>query len=112
MKILIFTEPISLNSMYRGRRFLTNNSKATKLGMQGEIRSQVNFSPTTLPVALTVRFFFKDKRRRDIDSHLKCLLDSFTGLVYEDDSQIIELHVYKQLDKQNPRTEIEALLIT
>ena len=107
--ILLLTKPISLNSMYRGRRFLTENSKATKCGMQGEIRSQVNFSPLRVPVALNVYFFFSDNRRRDIDSHLKCLLDSLTGIVYEDDSQIHELHVFKSVDKKNPRTIIEIL---
>lgn len=35
-----------------------------------------------------IRLFMPDKRRRDIDNYFKLLLDSLTGIVWEDDSQI------------------------
>ena len=110
MKTLkITTEPISVNRMYRGgRRFLTNEGKATKTAIAWEIRSQVNFEPIKGTVALNVLFYFKNSRM-DIDNALKALLDCMTGLIYEDDSQIEELHVFKMIDKQNPRIEIQIL---
>ena len=60
-------------------------------------------------VAVNVIFYFPNKIKRDIDSHLKALLDSMSGIVYKDDSQITELHVYKYIDKDNPRTEISIV---
>ena len=107
--IELTTPAISLNNMYRGRRFLTEKGKQTKLSFQWEVKIQWRKEILIVPVALNVYFFFKDNRRRDIDSHLKCLLDSLTGIVYEDDSQIHELHIYKSVDKKNPRTIIEIL---
>lgn len=35
-----------------------------------------------------IRLFMPDKRRRDIDNYNKILLDSLTGFIWEDDSQI------------------------
>jgi len=108
--ITLLTEPISLNLMYRGRRFSTPRGKTTKRGMQGEILTQAsNIGLIEEDVALNVMFYFKDERKRDIDSHLKCLLDSMTGIIYRDDSQITELHVFKEVDKKNPRTVVQIL---
>lgn len=78
--------------------------------MQGEILTQAsNIGLIEEDVALNVMFYFKDERKRDIDSHLKCLLDSMTGIIYRDDSQITELHVFKEVDKKNPRTVVQIL---
>ena len=107
--ILIHTEPISLNLMYRGRRFLTQRAKDTKRFMSLEFQTQYKGDIMEGDVCLNVLFYFKDKRKRDIDSHLKALLDSMSGIVYKDDSQVNELHVYKQVDKENPRVEISIL---
>ena len=38
--ILLNTEPISLNLMYRGRRFLTKRGKDTKESMSWEFKEQ------------------------------------------------------------------------
>lgn len=48
-------------------------------------------------VAVSVEFYPPDRRRRDIDNPLKCLLDSIVkaGCI-EDDSRIGELHAYKR----------------
>lgn len=55
-------------------------------------------------LSVSVRFFLK--RDRDVDN-LKLLLDSMSGYVYKDDSQITELHIYKTKDKDCPRVEVE-----
>jgi Holliday junction resolvase RusA-like endonuclease len=34
-------------------------------------------------------------RDRDIDNSLKILLDSFNGVIYKDDKQVIELNIRK-----------------
>lgn len=50
--------------------------------------------------------FYRPSRRGDIDAGLKLVLDSLNGIAYEDDKQIVELHVYRHDDKDNPRVEV------
>jgi len=48
------------------------------------------------PVEITIELYPPDKRRRDVDNSLKCLLDSLTHAgLYGDDSQIRKLTVTK-----------------
>ena len=109
ISILIKTEPVSLNLMYRGRRFLTQRGKDAKESMSWEFKEQYNGEEQDGDICINVLFYFKDNRKRDIDSHLKALLDSMSGIVYKDDSQITELHVFKEVDIENPRVEVQIL---
>lgn len=54
-------------------------------------------------------FYYGDNRKRDIDAYLKILLDAMSEIVYEDDSQITEMHLFKEVDIANPRTVIQVL---
>ena len=60
----------------------------------------------TREVGLNVMFYLKYDR--DVDN-LKLLLDSMKGILFADDAQVIELHIYKFKDKDNPRVEISVL---
>jgi Holliday junction resolvase RusA-like endonuclease len=66
---------------------------------------------TDQPVAMMLRIFWPDARRRDIDNNIKCILDSANGLVFDDDSQVSELHVSSAIDRSNPRVEVEVHLV-
>ncbi len=57
-------------------------------------------------VKLDLHIYFPTKRKRDIDNPLKLLLDVLVGVVYIDDSQVMELHVHKGYDPSNPRVEV------
>lgn len=46
------------------------------------------------------------RHRRDIDNMTKLIMDACTGLVWGDDTQVIELFGSKTIEKDNPRTEI------
>ena len=46
-------------------------------------------------IELFIYLQFNDNRRRDIDNHCKGLLDCLTGFLYNDDSQIVAMHVFK-----------------
>jgi Holliday junction resolvase RusA-like endonuclease len=47
-------------------------------------------------VEVAIQLYPPDRRRRDVDNVLKCLLDSFTiGGIYDDDSQIYFLSIEK-----------------
>ena len=43
----------------------------------------------------------------DVDNHLKALFDGLSGIVFEDDAQIVRCIVEKFTDKARPRAEIE-----
>jgi Holliday junction resolvase RusA-like endonuclease len=53
----------------------------------------------------TVCFFFKTKRRCDLDNQNKLMLDALTGIAYEDDSQISSLHLSRAYDATNSRMD-------
>jgi len=42
-----------------------------------------------------------DKRRRDVDSGIKFVLDALTKIVWEDDNQVDEIHIFKSRTKKN-----------
>lgn len=100
--------PPSLNHLYatyRGRRILSRAGRAYKalvaanpivregLNMTGELKLKIDV--------------YRPSRRGDLDNVLKALLDSLTGIVWADDSQIVEIHARRFDDKKVPRVEIE-----
>jgi Holliday junction resolvase RusA-like endonuclease len=58
------------------------------------------------PIKITAVFYYADKRRRDLDNHMKLLLDCFNKLIFKDDSQIIEIHIKKILGNKLPMTTV------
>lgn len=65
--------------------------------------------PQAFPDELTVSigFFDKDKRRRDIDGRIKFVLDLLQKAgFYKDDCLITNLIVSKRYDRENSRLEI------
>lgn len=63
------------------------------------------------PVVVTVAAWLPDLRKRDLDNLLKAPLDALThAKVYEDDSQIVGLHIIRAgVDRENPRLEITVM---
>jgi crossover junction endodeoxyribonuclease RusA len=55
---------------------------------------------------LEVTLSFKSKRKRDIDNCMKALLDCLEGRLFDDDSQIFELNIRKQIGCQAEQTAI------
>lgn len=58
---------------------------------------------------LTVRLYFPDHRKRDLDNALKLLFDAVAAALAFDDSQIDELHVSRGYDPAAPRAEVRLL---
>jgi crossover junction endodeoxyribonuclease RusA len=52
--------------------------------------------PLTGRVSVAILARMPDKRRRDLDNYLKVLLDSLSGIVYVDDSQIDFLSIKRE----------------
>lgn len=108
--IILYTKPIIANRRLhhsKGVSFTTKLWKDTKYALTLEMRSQWHTAPHSTPLVVTLRLYFGDKRKRDIDAYLKILLDAGEGVLYENDNQIAELHVYRFFDINNPRTEID-----
>ena len=108
--MVLKTFPLSTNSLYAHvgrRRFLTKAAKENKEALAWEVRTQFKGMPTTALLSVTLAFYWPDRRRRDIDN-IKTLLDTLSGIVWEDDSQIVQIHITKGYDKENPRLEMEV----
>jgi Holliday junction resolvase RusA-like endonuclease len=68
-----------------------------------------DWKPIVGNIDMTVRYYFNDKRKRDIDNYLKCMLDSLKGYVYIDDSQVCKLTIEKyNTENAAAFTEVEV----
>lgn len=73
---------------------------------EAAVKKQVRpISPLlTGPLSITATIYYRT-RRPDLDESI--ILDALQGLIYENDRQIREKHIYHGINKENPRTEIE-----
>lgn len=88
--------------------YMTAQGKTIKEAYQWEAKAQHKGKPFESDVKVSVRFYFGTKRRADLDNFNKLWADSLTGIVYQDDSQIADLHLARDYDKVRPRIEIEV----
>lgn len=49
---------------------------------------------------------YRPQKRGDLDNTAKVLLDSLKGIAFTDDSQIVELHMTRNDDKDDPRVVV------
>jgi crossover junction endodeoxyribonuclease RusA len=110
--------PPSINHQYatvNGRRLLSAAGRAYKtyVGQQVWLALAQSSSRFSLrdrlqsgPLALTIRFFFASALRRDLDGGLKIAQDAICQGLGLNDNRIIETHLYKQVDKADPRMEV------
>jgi len=92
----------------RGRRVLSSEGR--------QYKSEVALCALSLgldvvsdPVRVEVDIY-RPRRAGDLDNTLKALLDSLTGIVWVDDSQVCEIHARRFEDKSNPRAEVRVML--
>lgn len=111
-KVLLATLPYppSLNRYYghwRNRVVLKKEGREYR----DEVKRRCVTDPVDSPLILTARIF-RPRKSGDIDNIFKCLLDSMQGVLYKNDSQIVELHAYRGDDKDNPRVEVSIECLT
>lgn len=110
MTIRFTTLPPSTNNLYLNvgkRRVLTRAARDYKEQAGWAARSQYRGKPLTGPLAVEIQLVWPDKRKHDIDN-IKALLDALTGIVWEDDGQIVDLHTLKDIDPSDPHTEVRV----
>jgi Holliday junction resolvase RusA-like endonuclease len=106
VNIILEGQPVSVNRLYRGRRFLTPEGKSIKHVYASQARTQYKGAVLDGPIRVDAHVYFQSRASSDIDNALKGTLDSLTGVLWKDDRQIQELHAYKCQDKENPRVEL------
>lgn len=90
---------------------MTSDGKALKESYKWQAKSQFKKKPYKQEIEVWATLYFGTKRKSDIDNFSKIYLDSLTGIVWEDDSQIVELHTSKRYDKKEPRIEVGVLTL-
>jgi Holliday junction resolvase RusA-like endonuclease len=107
-RIVLTGNPISVNNLYQGRRYLSRAGKQMKEDYQWQIRRQWLGGVTEGPIEIKFDAYFPKKNKRDLDNALKAILDSLSGTLWVDDTQIMKIVATKNYDKDNPRVEIEV----
>lgn len=110
--------PPSVNHQYatvNGRRLLSSAGRAYKaqVGQLVWLKLAQSTHQAALLVqlqsewlALSIRFYFTSALRRDVDSGLKIAQDALCEGLGINDNRIVETHLYKHIDKDNPRIEV------
>lgn len=90
------------------RRLVKDVTVAAQEAMASTIAASImdGAKPLLEPIKVTIIVSMPDKRRRDIDGFLKSLLDSLNGIVWKDDSQIIELSIKKLVGQPTAFTSV------
>ena len=77
-------------------KFLSQKAKDYKAMVISTYKRDSNYSFKNEELSCSVRLFLKGKRKLDIDNATKLIFDSLNGYLYDDDSQIRELYIYKE----------------
>jgi Holliday junction resolvase RusA-like endonuclease len=65
-----------------------------------------DMAPFEGPVSVYITCYFKSYVRKDLTNMPKTLCDALNNVVYEDDYLIVDAHLNKLYDPENPRVEI------
>lgn len=90
--------PPSVNNYWRKvgyRTLISKKGREYKKEVQGLCRGFTPFDAHDR-LSVTIYAFPPDRRKRDLDNILKALFDSLCGYVFDDDSQIDEIHLCRE----------------
>jgi len=102
----IFTLPIPPSAnrywrVYHNRIVVTDEAKAYKQ----EIAYLLNGTVPLLGDVAVNFTVFRPAHRGDLDNYNKVMFDALQGLAYVNDNQIVEIHSFREDDRDNPRIE-------
>jgi Holliday junction resolvase RusA-like endonuclease len=89
-----------------GRWYTPQATKAYEEAVGWAARAAGVHEPCDGGVRLDIVLWMPDRRRRDLDNCAKSICDGLNGIVYLDDSQIIELTVRRGVDRERPRAGV------
>lgn len=111
--------PPSINQQYatvNGRRVLSQTSRAYKRKVirqiktwrdRGLISDEFVQSAQSGYLALFIDFYFETPLRRDLDGGLKIAQDAICAGLGMDDRRVVDIHLIKRTDRDQPRIEVE-----
>ncbi len=114
--------PPSVNHQYatvNGRRLLSVKGRAYKNLVGQQILVALAQSPhrgtlrqllQRANLSLSISFFFASALRRDTDGGLKIAQDALCEGLGLNDNRVVEIHLYKFQDRDNPRMEIRLAI--
>jgi Holliday junction resolvase RusA-like endonuclease len=94
----------------RGRTFTpktTMEAEASVAAAASDALEGVDWDFTG-PMRLDIDFYMKTARLTDCDNLAKLVMDAIQGLVFENDSQVSDLHVRRFNRADEPRTEVSV----
>jgi len=110
--------PPSVNHQYatvNGRRLISSAGRAYKAQVgqlvwlklaQSTHRAALLTRLQSEWLSLSIRFYFTSALRRDVDGGLKIAQDALCEGLGINDNRIVETHLYKHIDRDNPRIEV------
>jgi crossover junction endodeoxyribonuclease RusA len=118
MQIILKGEPKSTSHIYKYHcrfgfpsGYISAEGKEIKHNYVEQAQKQWKGKTLESSIFVDIKLFFRRGGKHDIDNYGKLLLDSLTGIVWEDDNQIEQMMVTKLIDKDNPRIEIDILTL-
>ena len=99
--------PPSANRYWRNMRGHMVVSEEAKTYKQHVCLLCGSVEPFAGDVAIRFRVF-RARRAGDLDNYEKVLLDALKGILYDDDSAVVEIHAIRDDDKHNPRVMLQA----
>ncbi len=97
----------TLKAIVRGR--MVKTAKARQYAEACALLAKSQLGPGFKPLDGEVRLFVYVRRPRkqgDLDNTLKAIQDALKGILWVDDSQVVELHAYRNDDKVTPGVQV------
>lgn len=91
---------------YRGRTVVSDEAKQYKETIRMLARCD-GVRPLTGPVRVDLAVY-RARKSGDLDNFAKIALDAMQQVFYENDSQVVELHMRLADDRHEPRIEVEV----
>lgn len=118
-QITLKGEPRSTSHLYKSvcrgsypTVYMSAAGKALKESYQWQAKSQYKRKVLKGELEIWITIYFGTKRKSDWDNFHKISMDALSGIVWEDDSQVVEAHISKRYDKKEPRIEVEVSMIS
>lgn len=88
--------------------YTPNQTKAWERDIEWVARGVMDGDePLAGPLAVELAFYRGNEIGCDVDNLAKAVLDALNGVCYGDDAQVDEMHLYRAVDRDRPRVEVE-----